>query len=351
MAVRDFIPEGEELTGEEKARFGLREQDAGIQRPNDFLPAEDATFTDRTREEKEQMARDAAVASVARHNANVAAEADRKLKDLNEPQAADFMRTLSPTDRAIYLRAEKDGLNREAIFKEFGEPESDEPRTEGEVVPFGAVKGANRDKERKEFEQPVASTAPSDRLHRAIRQAQAGQDVDDEALTYHEEASVKASADLDEHYPGDPDNDGLIEEDVFPPHVDPEDAETADYATINEAKARKAAEGESVTPDNDKSIVKEAQKEAEEAEAEDTDGDGRAAETGPQQEAARQGEEQPEATKPGATPASEADVAAGEVSVPGLEELPKEEAKKVQADQKKATKKASAKSKAKKENS
>jgi hypothetical protein len=343
--TRDFIPEGEELTGEEKARFGLREQDAGIQRPNDFLPAEGSTFEDKTREEKEQFARDAAVASVARRNAVMAAEADRKLKDLNGPQAVDFLRTLSPADRDTYLRAEKDGLNREEVFKAYGEPQSDEPRTEGEVVPFGAVKGANRDSERKEFEQPVESTAPSDRLHRAIRQAQAGQDVDDESLTTHEEASVKASADLDEHYPGDPDNDGLIEEDIFPPHVDPEDAKTVDYAAINEAKARKAAEGEEVTPDNDKAIVKEAQKEAEEADAE-SEGDGRAAETGPQQDEARQGEEQPEATKPGATPASAEDVAAGEVSSPGLEPLPKEEAKKVKAQQKKAaTKKAPAKKK------
>lgn len=354
MAVRDFIPEGEDLTGEEKARYGVRTQESGIQRPNDFVPDEAGRFEDRTREEKEQFARDAAIASVARRNAEVASEADRQLKDRSEAQARDFMRNMSSADREVYLRAEKDGLNRKEIFEEFGEPQEDEPQGEGKVAEFGAVKAANRDDAREAHEFPTATVSPSDRLHRGIRQAQAGEKVDDEPLSVHEVASVKASADLDEHYPGDTDNDGLIDEDVLPPHVSPEDVAPDRTAEVNEAKARKAAESAadqgdgyepSLTPDNDEDVVREAEEAADEREAsEDEDEDARAAVTGPQQDAEREGEEPTEATEEGATPAK-ADESEGEVSDPSLEPLPKEEAKKVTKKRKAAQKKASAKAK------
>lgn len=48
-----------------------------------------------------------------------------KLEQLNEVEAVDAIRELSPGDRQIWLRAERDGQDREAIFTVFGQPEGE----------------------------------------------------------------------------------------------------------------------------------------------------------------------------------------------------------------------------------
>lgn len=247
MAIRDFVPAGEELTGEEKSRFGLREQEAGIQRPNDFVPG-DGAFEDRTREEKEQFARDAAIKSASRFNSVRTAEADRKMKDLTVNEANDFLESLSERDRQVYLQAEKDGLNRSGIFDRHGEPEGNTPTAEGAIVPFGAVADASDSYTATPGERPTVTTSPSDRLHRAIRAHQEGEDVDTDPLTPHEERTVDDS-DEGQHYPGDPDDDGIVEEAVAPPNAPEADEEDGpDWAAINAAKAREAAAGERIEP-------------------------------------------------------------------------------------------------------
>lgn len=45
-----------------------------------------------------------------------------KLSKMSEVEAVDLLAEMSPGDKEIYLRAEKDGKNRKAIFEVFGSP-------------------------------------------------------------------------------------------------------------------------------------------------------------------------------------------------------------------------------------
>ena len=205
--------------------------------PRDFIPAEGTTeIVDRTPEEKRQLAVDAAIISEGTYMERTKEEYTRRLDQMNDGQAIEFMRNLSPADRRIALTVERDGRARQLIFDAFGRAEDDvKAQEEGESAgSFGAARTDNSTEERPVKDYPLDSTSPSDRFYRAEAKRQAGESITgDEAdiLTEQEKAAVNEN----QKAPEDP--SGLTLDAVG------EDASDVDKGmpAINEAKARLVA--------------------------------------------------------------------------------------------------------------
>jgi hypothetical protein len=87
-----------------------------------IIDGEEVTVTDSSPEEKARAAQEAVAKRVEQADTETFKYAQFKLEQLNEVEAVDFIRSLLPGDRDIYLQAEKEGQNRKAIFTVFGDP-------------------------------------------------------------------------------------------------------------------------------------------------------------------------------------------------------------------------------------
>jgi hypothetical protein len=144
MPIRDFIPEGEEKTPAERAAFEARGGiSLGRVRP-DFIPGpEDDKVVDRTEDEKNDVAREAAVKAAQVDEDTRRAYAKEKLAKLSVSAAIDFIEGLSPSERERFVKVERDNRQRIAILKRFHSFPDDasreddpisEPPAEGDVV-------------------------------------------------------------------------------------------------------------------------------------------------------------------------------------------------------------------------
>ena len=77
---------------------------------------------DQPESEKFKVAIEAVNKRAANYDQEVYRLASYRLSKMNETEAVDFIAEVEPGDRDHYLRAERAGKNRAAIFKVFGQP-------------------------------------------------------------------------------------------------------------------------------------------------------------------------------------------------------------------------------------
>lgn len=119
--VRDFIPEGEEKTEEEKARFVFG-RDPGAITP-DFVPDPERKNIFPIGDAQAQMddaKRAVKQRTTAHDEEQEAKDRVKTLEDKNVAEAIDFIQSQSDQDKALYIEAERQGKNRKTVLRELG---------------------------------------------------------------------------------------------------------------------------------------------------------------------------------------------------------------------------------------
>lgn len=155
QVIRDFIPEGEELTEAEKQRFHSRPL-GPTSRPTaefvvaDFIPAEGQEAQPiPTPEEAHKRAEDAARKTGEVYARRQFEDAKEVLTrgDLSVGNTIDYLRHLGPYERDVFLVAEARGLKRREILDAFPSPD---PRVKSRFTPRKRRKKAAAEKSKDE---------------------------------------------------------------------------------------------------------------------------------------------------------------------------------------------------------
>lgn len=265
---RDWIPDGESAQPE-KTHTSVR--DANVANPGDsprdYIPSEGTEkVEDRTMEEKIRLAEAAAAASVARFEQSYREAARKHLAQLNDNQAIDLMRNLSPAEREIYLQEESDGKNRSSIMDAFGGPDEEARMKAEKRGAFGAAQTQEElpgEGGRTAADLPLESHSPSDVIHRTvakIREDRSIKAIDKSATMTDDEREAMRQSEA----AGYENVHGFRDDSSVAGTVEP------DYPAINAAKAEFAAMDRAAMdseeeankprlgPDNDTEVIKEA---------------------------------------------------------------------------------------------